>query len=276
MQPDEPDPDGEQLKAIKSFLNSPAGKKIELIWLDSACMPQDHPKGSRTAEDKDDFKRMLSEVNMLYLGTTVLILLDLSYMSRFWTQFESWLAMQSAMPSGLKPAVGTKNERHHIRCIQNAAEQAELQVLSWADKTPDAAHAFLSKPDVTVTNQSDKEGQLPKIKELNATVQGAFRAISDKFGSDLASMQGADLASAREAKRRHEKAVEQGRIGRRRAQQPSSRRRCRDGLAPSMSQSSNPPSNGRVRRAWMQRTSTLPSASCQRQRRRRTQQHKRR
>ena len=127
MQPDEPDPDGEQLKAIKRFLNSPAGKKIELIWLDSACMPQDHPKGSRTAEDKDDFKRMLSEVNMLYLGTTVLILLDLSYVSRFWTQFESWLAMQSAMPSGLKPAVGTKNERHHIRCIQNAAEQAELQ-----------------------------------------------------------------------------------------------------------------------------------------------------
>ena len=60
MQPDEPDPDGEQFKAIKSFLNSPAGKKIELIWLDSACMPQDHPKGSRTAEDKDDFKRMVA------------------------------------------------------------------------------------------------------------------------------------------------------------------------------------------------------------------------
>ena len=59
MQPDEPDPDGEQLKAIKRFLNSPAGKKIERIWLDSACMPQDHPKGSRTAEDKAGVKTKL-------------------------------------------------------------------------------------------------------------------------------------------------------------------------------------------------------------------------
>ena len=93
-------------------------------------MPQDQPKGSRCAEDAAAFKRMLKEVNRLYLGTTVLLLLALSYVSRFWTQFESWLAMQFAMPDGLKPAVGTKNERHHIVCIQNAASQATLYTLS--------------------------------------------------------------------------------------------------------------------------------------------------
>ena len=179
MQSEDPDPDGEQLKALKDFLNSPDGKKIERVWIDSACMPQDQPKGSCSEADKKDFKRMLAEVNRLYLGSTVLILLDLSYVSRFWTQFESWLAMQFATPDGLKPAVGTKNERHHIVCIQNAAEQSELHekmlIQSWATKTPDEAHAFLSKPDVTVTNQKDKEGQLPKIKALDATVQGAFR-----------------------------------------------------------------------------------------------------
>ena len=125
MQPDDPDPDGEQLKALKGFLNSPAGKKIERVWIDSACMPQDHPKGSRSAEDAAAFKRMLKEVNRLYLGTTVLILLDLSYVSRFWTQFESWLSMQYATPSGLKSAVGTRNARHHTVCIQNAAAQDE-------------------------------------------------------------------------------------------------------------------------------------------------------
>ena len=78
---------------------------------------------------------MLSEVNLLYLGTTVLILLDLSYVSRFWTQFESWLAMQYAMPDGLKPAIGTQNERHHIVCIQNAAAQAELYTRALVDLT---------------------------------------------------------------------------------------------------------------------------------------------
>uniref|UniRef100_A0A7S3TBT1 Uncharacterized protein n=1 Tax=Emiliania huxleyi TaxID=2903 RepID=A0A7S3TBT1_EMIHU len=190
MQPDDPDPDGEQLKALKGFLNSPAGKKIERVWIDSACMPQDHPKGSRSAEDAAAFKRMLKEVNRLYLGTTVLILLDLSYVSRFWTQFESWLSMQFVTPDGLKPAVGTKNERHHIVCIQNAAEQSELHekmlIQSWATKTPEQAHSFLSKPDVTVTNQGDKDLQLPKIKALDATVQGAFGDISRSLEDELA------------------------------------------------------------------------------------------
>ena len=46
------------------------------------CLPQ----GARTADELADFKRMLKEVNLLYLGTSVLILLDLSYLSRFWTQ----------------------------------------------------------------------------------------------------------------------------------------------------------------------------------------------
>jgi len=132
---------------------------------------------------------MLKEVNRLYLGTTVLILLDLSYVSRFWTQFESWMSMQYATPDGLKPAVGTKNERHHIVCIQNAASQATLYttalVDNWADQTPQQAHAFLSKPDVTVTNQSDKEAQLPKIKALDATVQGAFGELAQQLEDEL-------------------------------------------------------------------------------------------
>jgi hypothetical protein len=118
---------------------------------------------------------------MLYLGTTVLILFDLSYLSRFWTQFEAWLSMQFATPNGLKSAVGTENARYHIVCIQGAAEQAEQYkealVDTWADKTPQQAFDFLSRPDVTVTNQSDKLKQLPKIKALDATVQGAFQAI---------------------------------------------------------------------------------------------------
>ena len=126
---------------------------------------------------------------MLYLGTTVLILFDLSYLSRFWTQFEAWLSMQFATPNGLKSAVGTQNARYHIVCIQNAAAQADTfaKVLTeqWATKTPQQAFDFLSKPDVTVTNQSDKEGQLPKIMALDATVQAAFEAIDAAIDAEL-------------------------------------------------------------------------------------------
>ena len=182
MEPSDPDPDGVQLKAIKVFLDSSKGKQFELVWIDSGSMPQGKSVGlARSPEETADMKRMLSQVNMLYLGTTVLILFDLSYQSRFWTQFEAWLSMQFATPDGLKSAVGTDNARYHIVCIQGAAEQAEAQakilVDTWANKTPLEAFDFLSKPDVQVTNLSDKQDQLPKIKALDGTVQGVLEDI---------------------------------------------------------------------------------------------------
>ena len=64
MTAQDPDPDGEQLKAIKTFLASDKGRKIELVWIDAASMPQDHPKGSRSAPDTADFKTMLSQVRL--------------------------------------------------------------------------------------------------------------------------------------------------------------------------------------------------------------------
>ena len=59
--PPQPDPDGEQLKAIQTFLKSDSGRKIKRVWIDGACMPQDQPKGSRTDQDTDDFLRMLAQ-----------------------------------------------------------------------------------------------------------------------------------------------------------------------------------------------------------------------
>ena len=46
---------------------------------------------------------MLKNVNLLYLGCTVLLIVDLSYLSRFWTQFEAWLSMRHASWEGLQP-----------------------------------------------------------------------------------------------------------------------------------------------------------------------------
>jgi hypothetical protein len=52
------------------------------VWIDAQSMPQDIPKGSRSSADTEEFKRMLAQVNMLFLGTSILILFDLSYLSR--------------------------------------------------------------------------------------------------------------------------------------------------------------------------------------------------
>ena len=64
MTAQDPDPDGEQLKAIKTFLASNKGREIELVWIDAASMPQDQPQGSRSAPDTADFKTMLSQVRL--------------------------------------------------------------------------------------------------------------------------------------------------------------------------------------------------------------------
>ena len=100
MQPLVPDPDGVQLKALKEHLNSAAGKTVSRVWIDAQCMPQDIPEGLRSAEDTASFKTMLKEINMLFLGTQVLILLDLSYVSRFWVRITRTNHAHPQNPSG--------------------------------------------------------------------------------------------------------------------------------------------------------------------------------
>lgn len=145
--------------------------------------------------------------------------------------------MQLAMPGGLESAVGTPSARNHIVPIQNAAEQSTtfraVLTKQWASKSPEEAHDFLAKPDVTVTNQSDKDQQvrcrplsplsrppprllpfahvpprllpvatwqLPKIKRLNEQVARAFKGVAQQQQSQLAAAEAAlALAEARAA-----------------------------------------------------------------------------
>ena len=70
---------------IRSFLA--ARSEIKYVWCDMSCMPQ----GQRTAAEQAEFDSMLPHINLLYLGASVLVILDMSYMSRFWTQVrEGW------------------------------------------------------------------------------------------------------------------------------------------------------------------------------------------
>ena len=62
---------------------------------------------------------MLPNVNLLYLGATVLILLDESYMRRFWTLFEGWLAF--SMPTAERGIVAAPaaQRRLAITCMDS-------------------------------------------------------------------------------------------------------------------------------------------------------------
>jgi len=136
------------------------------------------PQAKRSPAESVEFKHMLKHANLLYLGTRVLILLDLSYIGRFWTLFEAWLSMQMVTPEGLKPATLDQN-RFDIVPVHGANKiTGESLKNMWAERTPQDAYDLLKEPDVTVTNQSDKEIQLVKLLQLDEEVREAMRATN--------------------------------------------------------------------------------------------------
>ena len=175
--PKEPDPEGLQHLELCKYLQRHTD--IELVWYDFWCMPQG---GDRSAEEKADFKLMLMNVNLLYLGSSVLVLQELSYLSRFWTQFEAWLSMQLASPEGLAPApLGSGRRRCEVVTYLNATPVMGRELVQmWSDKSVEEARKLLSRNDVTVTNQSDKDGQLEKLSTLSESVRKALRGSATR------------------------------------------------------------------------------------------------
>jgi len=171
LNPKEPDKSGEQFKAIRNYLLE--NVNIAFVWFDFWCMPQ----GKRTGPERVQFMHMLKNVNLLYLGTSVLILLELSYISRFWTQFEAWLAMQKIGDKGLEPA-SAEERRCKIVPILNANSMLvqSLEAI-WSAKKPEEAYDILSKDDVTVTNLKDKEQQLKKLQTLPKEVEQQLKNL---------------------------------------------------------------------------------------------------
>ena len=97
--PTDPDPDGAQALAVQAYLK--AHPEIDAVWFDFSSMPQGRNK---TPSESAEFKEMLPNINLLYLTCSVLILMDRSYMNRFWTQFEAYLSMRAITSDGLTNA----------------------------------------------------------------------------------------------------------------------------------------------------------------------------
>ncbi|KOO23359.1 tir-containing protein [Chrysochromulina tobinii] len=168
---EEPDPSGAQMKAIKRILRT--NPQYEYVWLDYSCAPQ----GERTPQEKEIFSLTLENMDFLFLGASVLILLDMSYMSRFWTQFEAWMAFQEVDSNGVLRCASEDNRRCMIECIHNANKYTKLQLIEmWSNKTPEEAYNILKSEDVSVTNTKDKELQLPRIQTFKESVQKTWRA----------------------------------------------------------------------------------------------------
>jgi len=171
--PTQPDAKGVQFAAIKEHLLANAA--IEWVWFDFWSMPQGTDK---SVVEATEFSVMLPNINLLYLFCSVLILLDLSYMSRFWTQFEAFLSFRKVTANGLD-STPEEEQRASIVCIHNADSefgQPKLRKM-WGDRTAEQAYAILKQPDVMVTNQKDKDVQLSKLEKLNEFAKSAFALL---------------------------------------------------------------------------------------------------
>ena len=115
---------------------------------------------------------MLTHSNYLYLGCTILILVDREYLKRFWTQFEAWVAMRKSSESGLVDVKKDEEKRWVIVAptetnLRAAKKIKELLEESWQTTTVEDAEKTLNQDDIDVTNQKDKEIMLPKLKQLD-------------------------------------------------------------------------------------------------------------
>ena len=138
-----------------------------------SCLPQKAAGGEgRTPEESEQFQLMLNGIADLYLTARVLILLDNSYVSRFWTMMEAWCSMLTTTVEGVRDS-SEEEQRFTIMCIHNAIEEFDRPKLikKLKSKTPDEVYEILDSPDVNMTSMKDKDLMLPVIKQINQHVQ---------------------------------------------------------------------------------------------------------
>merc|ERR1712136_252820 len=173
-----PDPEGEQAEVIREFLHK--RPEIEKVWIDWCCLPQ----GNKSEAEKAFFSQSLEVVNLVYLALGVIIVLDSSYMARFWPQFEAFLSFQKVDASGLTP-LPPHSSRNAVLCTGLAAQSPESVdrltrelVSRWGRVTVTKALTNLSMNDVLVTNTRDKDLQLQKLRELQDHVVQIVEQLS--------------------------------------------------------------------------------------------------
>lgn len=140
-------------------------------------MAQRDASGHRSASDEAEFQCMLAAIADLYLTSNVLILLDNTYMARFWTLMEAWCAMMRATTEGVRAATPSER-RYTITCILNAKDIPgfDTSLTNYlSTKTPAEMHDLLASSEVAVTNESDKDKLLPFVRKTDEHVKATMR-----------------------------------------------------------------------------------------------------
>ena len=167
----EPDGRGVQMREVKAYLRRTPG--VKYVFVDVMCMPlPPHTSPLQRAE----LTLMLPNVGLLYLGCSVLMLLDASYSGRFWFGYELWLSLQTASTAGLA-ATSEAQRRCTLVPLEGTPPLLATEMLAaWRKLSSDQAYYRLSQPELLVSNASDREVVLAKLLQLLEIVPNAMAA----------------------------------------------------------------------------------------------------
>eukprot|EP00966_Prymnesium_polylepis_P305734 7064887-Prymnesium_polylepis.1 len=144
----------------------------QIPMLSGSGLPgEDRP---RTEEEQLEFNGMLKSVNLLYLGATVLILLDDEYLKRFWTSAEAWLAMQTCTATGLHPAQEPRARCKILLLPGTGEEKRGALIECWAAAPIKDAIARLGDEKIELTNKGDTQVMLDKFERLHEDIRAAW------------------------------------------------------------------------------------------------------
>uniref|UniRef100_A0A7S3AZX6 Uncharacterized protein n=1 Tax=Haptolina ericina TaxID=156174 RepID=A0A7S3AZX6_9EUKA len=162
MESFDPDPKGDVLKVIVAHLKQ--ATNIKWVWFDFWCAPQRNGRvDDRGRQELTEHSEMAKNAYLLYLGCSVLAVIDLSFPSRFWTQLELWYAFQRSSSATL--AAGPRATLVPLRESLSTLVPLLLQMIP--ERNAQEIHSLLASPDVTVSNQSDKDIQLSQLMAVH-------------------------------------------------------------------------------------------------------------
>ena len=132
-----------QLEALRAHLRE--HQTVRYVWLAWSCVPQGPPEalgrlgataaGGKKGETRggwlEQHRLTMGNLGLLQLSASALILLDPSSKHRLWLLYEAWLSMQTASPTGLRPASAGELRCRLLPAGFPLAESAAAFVTEW-------------------------------------------------------------------------------------------------------------------------------------------------
>ena len=177
-----PDPSGAQAAAVRAHLQQQPD--IKFVWYDYSCVPRLGARPPAKSSAQRAAERVAGDwtvlnAHLLFLGASVLALIDQPFAARFWCQFELWCSLQRGTSGGLSRATKDR-QRATLVCVHGAVAGEDDAALrrKWERVRPPEARTMLCKPHIGLSVASDRDAALACLDTIDGDVKAAYNKAS--------------------------------------------------------------------------------------------------